>query len=558
MKAGDEDLPRPWSKYSKGSSLYEERKERTEKRRQEEEEKAEEKKRKKRKMFMEEELLDPKFREFLSVTEPSMKAKAWQNDTEMNPIDPLLSSKPIKSVKESLPAKKEVKTIGGVAAKVESVPVASRKRGGEGIFYTRTKVRFDVPQSTKKEEVKEEAKQVVGEIKKEEPSSDLDWLRSKKRVQKNEENVKEQVQESEESGEEEIEGENEESVKEQGEASEEKEENEMKDENCGEDEEKKSEEVEVESEEEKKREKDERSVTEQLEESGRIFVRNLPFCVQEKDLQKLFSKYGELSEVFVPLDAELKRPRGFAFVTFMIPEKAVAAYASLDNKIWRGRILRLYPSKAKDAPQIESKEKSSYKKRKEEKMKKESVDSANWNTLFIRSDTVAEATAEQLSVRKMELLDPEADDVAVRMALAETSVIADTKKLLEREGVSVERLRWQHSKVQRSEDVILVKNLPFDTSEEEIRVLFGKFGELGRVVLPPSRALALIEFLHSSDAKTAFTKLAYKKFKHVPLFLEWPPTEIFKDKFDPQRMASEKQATCLCKPFFSIIFFFDS
>ena len=42
--------------------------------------------------------------------------------------------------------------------------------------------------------------------------------------------------------------------------------------------------------------------------------------------------------------------------------------------------------------------------------------------------------------------------------------------------------------------------------------------------------MALIEFLQSSDAKIAFKSLAYKKYKHVPLYLEWAPDDIFNTK----------------------------
>lgn len=38
---------------------------------------------------------------------------------------------------------------------------------------------------------------------------------------------------------------------------------------------------------------------------------------------------------------------------------------------------------------------------------------------------------------------------------------------------------------------------------------------------------ALIEFLEPSEARKAFTKLAYTKFKHLPLYLEWAPDNSF-------------------------------
>ncbi len=51
----------------------------------------------------------------------------------------------------------------------------------------------------------------------------------------------------------------------------------------------------------------------------------------------------------------------------------------------------------------------------------------------------------------------------------------------------------------------------------------------------------MVEFLHSADAKGAFSALAYKKFKHVPLFLEWAPLAVFKSSAtkEPKRNKDE-------------------
>lgn len=78
--------------------------------------------------------------------------------------------------------------------------------------------------------------------------------------------------------------------------------------------------------------------------------------------------------------------------------------------------------------------------------------------------------------------------------------------------------------------MILAKNLPAGTSPEELRNIFAPHGELGRVLLPPSGVTAIIEFGDPSEAKTAFTKLAYTKFKHLPLYLEWAPEDTFTSK----------------------------
>lgn len=42
-----------------------------------------------------------------------------------------------------------------------------------------------------------------------------------------------------------------------------------------------------------------------------------------------------------------------------------------------------------------------------------------------------------------------------------------------------------------------------------------------------SLRLALVEFLEPSEARKAFTKLAYTKYKHLPLYLEWAPNNSF-------------------------------
>lgn len=97
---------------------------------------------------------------------------------------------------------------------------------------------------------------------------------------------------------------------------------------------------------------------------------------------------------------------------------------------------------------------------------------------------------------KSDLLDREADDLAVRIALGETQVIAETKKALKNAGVNVESLEefanGQKVGVKRSNHVLLVKNLPYGSSENELAKMFGKFGSLDKIILPPTKTLALV------------------------------------------------------------------
>ncbi|CAG8816303.1 21354_t:CDS:2, partial [Gigaspora rosea] len=55
----------------------------------------------------------------------------------------------------------------------------------------------------------------------------------------------------------------------------------------------------------------------------------------------------------------------------------------------------------------------------------------------------------------------------------------------------------------------------------------------GQLIILPVQTIVLIEFLQPSEARNAFTNLAYKKFKGVPLYLEKAPLGVFKSEVDP-------------------------
>ena len=57
-----------------------------------------------------------------------------------------------------------------------------------------------------------------------------------------------------------------------------------------------------------------------------------------------------------------------------------------------------------------------------------------------------------------------------------------------------------------------------------------RYGQLGSVLLAPSNAIALVEFLEVGEAKKAFRALAYFKLRSAPLFLEWAPLGILDQK----------------------------
>jgi len=91
------------------------------------------------------------------------------------------------------------------------------------------------------------------------------------------------------------------------------------------------------------------------------------------------------------------------------------------------------------------------------------------------------------------------------MALGEAQIISDTRDALAAAGVDLAALDAlagsaprgasadaKGAAVPRSTSVILVKNLPFVATAAELTQLFSRFGTLSRLVLPPTRTLALV------------------------------------------------------------------
>ncbi|XP_026370730.2 probable RNA-binding protein 19 isoform X2 [Ursus arctos] len=267
---------------------------------------------------------------------------------------------------------------------------------------------------------------------------------------------------------------------------------------------------------------------EDLADSGRLFIRNLPYTSTEEDLEQLFSKFGPLSELHYPIDSLTKKPKGFAFVTFMFPEHAVRAYAEVDGQVFQGRMLHVLPStiKKEASEDTDTPGSSSYKKKKESKDKANSSSSHNWNTLFMGPNAVADAIAQKYSATKSQVFDHETKgSVAVRVALGETQLVQEVRRFLLDNGVSLDS--FSQAAAERSKTVILVKNLPAGTLAAELQETFGRFGSLGRVLLPEGGVTAIVEFVEPLEARKAFRHLAYSKFHHAPLYLEWAPVGVF-------------------------------
>ncbi|KAI0776697.1 RNA-binding domain-containing protein [Trametes elegans] len=265
--------------------------------------------------------------------------------------------------------------------------------------------------------------------------------------------------------------------------------------------------------------------------TSRLFLRNLAFTCTEDDLRDLFQHQGEISQVHLVLDPTTKQSKGLAYVTFEKPESALAAYEAFDKTSFQGRLLHILPAvdrKGKAADVEGVGKKRTLKQDKEAKRKAVAGKEFNWAMLYMNSDAVVSSIADRMNVSKADILNPESDNAAVKLAFAETHVIQETKTFLEQHGVDLSVLDQSGgSRPSRSDRIILVKNIPYGTSAADIRALFEPHGELRRVLVPPAGTLAVVEFIHPDEGRKAFRAVAYRRLGNSVIYLEKGPEGMF-------------------------------
>ncbi|KAI6649359.1 Serine/arginine-rich splicing factor 10-like [Oopsacas minuta] len=72
-----------------------------------------------------------------------------------------------------------------------------------------------------------------------------------------------------------------------------------------------------------------------------LFVRNLSYSVKTEELRSIFTKYGPITDVYVPLDFHTQKPRGFAYVQYEDVRDAEEALHQLDGFHMHGNPLEI-------------------------------------------------------------------------------------------------------------------------------------------------------------------------------------------------------------------------
>jgi multiple RNA-binding domain-containing protein 1 len=320
-----------------------------------------------------------------------------------------------------------------------------------------------------------------------------------------------------------------------------------------------------------------------------LFVRNLAFVTTRDELRDYFSTYGPIEECHLPVSKDKQQPLGTAYILFKDANDALEAYRKLDRRIFQGRILQVIASEPKNGwyghsdPEFASHVLGKSDKAKGEVKKdiqKKSLENVKWAELYLnvspilqysrwwdfrtgeqevnefvgslfsigpnapdahgtrwpQPDAVASSIAKSLGTTKAALLEDDGINPAVKLALAETHLINETKQFFEDEGLIVTALA---PGTPRAKNIILVKNIPFGVSVHELSDMFSPHGPITKILMPPAGVIAAIQFENVDDARKAF--LPHRRLKDTLIYLEWGYQGMFKDPKKIQTPASRAE-----------------
>ncbi|HIK09027.1 MAG TPA: RNA-binding protein [Oscillatoriaceae cyanobacterium M33_DOE_052] len=79
-----------------------------------------------------------------------------------------------------------------------------------------------------------------------------------------------------------------------------------------------------------------------------IYVGNLSYEVTEKDLNEVFTEYGSVKRVYIPVDRETGRTRGFGFVEMDPEAEEDGAIEALNGAEWMGREMKVNKARPRE------------------------------------------------------------------------------------------------------------------------------------------------------------------------------------------------------------------
>jgi len=146
-----------------------------------------------------------------------------------------------------------------------------------------------------------------------------------------------------------------------------------------------------------------------------------------------------------------------------------------------------------------------------------------------------------MNIHKSDIIDATSSDSAVRMALAETQLLAEAREYFARQGIALQALETPQA---RSRDTLFVKNIPANTSASALQSLFERHGKVDRVVASPSATIAFVRMSDLTSCQAALRNLAYQKLGSGILYVEKAPQDIWRSEpLPPSQMTTTETET---------------
>ncbi|XP_042030486.1 heterogeneous nuclear ribonucleoprotein Q-like isoform X3 [Salvia splendens] len=228
-----------------------------------------------------------------------------------------------------------------------------------------------------------------------------------------------------------------------------------------------------------------------------VFIGGLSRDISEEDLRELCEPLGEIFEIRVMKNRDTGESKGFAFVAFRTKDEAQKAIEELNNKEFMGRTLRCSLSETKyrlfigNVPKGWSED--DFKKVIEstgpgaeiiELIKDPQNPGRNRGFAFVEfyNNACADYSRQKMSSASFKL-----DGNTPTVTWADPKIAPD------------------HSAATSQVKALYVKNIPENTSTEELKEIFQQHGEVTKVVMPPAKAGGKRDFgfIHYAERSSA-------------------------------------------------------
>ena len=244
----------------------------------------------------------------------------------------------------------------------------------------------------------------------------------------------------------------------------------------------------------------------------RIIVRNLPFKTTPEDVKKLYEPFGEILEINFPKRSD-GSPVGCCFIQFKQLKDASKAIFSTNKKEFLGRIINSSWAVSR----------SKYC----EKLKKESEEAENLDNEHGTSEATERNQDKKHENKQMKQDEAEEEDPSKQETLLQ---------------IKRERRRLLKDKNRKKRARIVIRNLSFQATEEDLKKHFSPYGAVEEIkILKRSDGknigCAFLQFEHVQSAAKAIHYTNLQPLLNRPIIVDWA---VSKNKFE-QNNSENKQ-----------------